>query len=91
MNSKEKYSISIEVQSWIEVMDEDEQELFKNSTEKDLIQFHMGLGRYIRNEFLWKNTNYKPEIRDGVDYSKNHPDNLSMEIIKMVWNRMKNT
>ncbi len=55
--------------------------------DKTLIQYHHGLGTWIRNKYkLWDIT-WEPELIDGVDYSPNHPDAISMTIIKEVWKR----
>ena len=54
---------------------------------KDLSRFHHGYGTHIRNTYgLWKH-DWEPEIKDGVDYSPNHPDAISMEIIEAIWER----
>jgi hypothetical protein len=52
-----------------------------------LTQYHFALGTYIRNKYkLWEHK-WTPELdHSGVDISPNHPDNLSFEIMKMIWN-----
>ena len=50
-----------------------------------LIDYHHSLGRYIRNNYNLWHFEWEPELIDGIDYSKFHPDNISMEIIKEVW------
>ncbi len=50
-----------------------------------LTEYHHTLGRHIRNNYnLWEYS-WKPELRDGVDYSSFHPDNISQSIIEQVW------
>lgn len=62
---------------------------FVNTPKNKLVKFHSTLGRTIRNEFkLWE-TEWKPEIRDGVDYSPDHPDQLSMRVMEEVWEKLK--
>lgn len=57
-------------------------EEFKSLPYKDLISWHHGLGTFIRNRYrLWERK-WEPEVRDGVDYSPNHPDSLSQRIIE---------
>ncbi len=57
--------------------------------EEDLIQFHHSLGQSIRNEFdLWR-YEWEPVLVDGVDYSSEHPDAISMEVIREVWFHLK--
>jgi hypothetical protein len=52
------------------------------NTREELIRLHHSLGRDIRNEYgLW-NRKWTPELKDGVDYSPNHPDAISMTIIR---------
>jgi hypothetical protein len=52
-----------------------------------LIDYHHRLGRYIRNTYSLWTFDWEPELIDGVDHSPFHPDNISMEIIKKVWER----
>lgn len=67
----------------------EEATIFKNSSENDLIIYHSSLGRTIRNEFnLWEYS-WEPEIIDGVDYSPNHPDSVSMRVITEVWKQIQ--
>lgn len=52
-----------------------------------LHQYHHTLGRRIRNKYkLWE-WPWEPELRNGVDYSSMHPDQVSMTIIEEVWKR----
>lgn len=61
---------------------------FVNTPKDQLVKFHGTLGRTIRNEFkLWE-TEWKPEIREGVDYSPDHPDQLSFRVMEEVWERL---
>lgn len=50
-------------------------------------KMHHGFGMWIRNNYELWNTPWTPEIRDGVDYSPDHPDSISMTIIKEVWKK----
>lgn len=59
--------------------------------------FHHGLGTSVRNEFfLWHPNNphtmkdYDPLMKDGVDCSPRHPDNLSNSILVALHARLKN-
>lgn len=63
-----------------------QQEFLKTPFSK-LVAYHDSLGRKIRNEFkLWENA-WTPDIRNGVDYSPDHPDAVSMRVIEAVWQR----
>lgn len=65
------------------------QKEFRECSKENLVSYHHSLGRSIRNEFnLWK-FNWAPELKDGVDYSPYHPDNLSMTIIDKVHDIVK--
>jgi hypothetical protein len=61
----------------------------------DIRGLHHTFGMWIRNHYgLWSNNplterwrtdESSHDIRDGVDYSKDHPDNLSDKIIERLW------
>ena len=54
---------------------------------QDLISLHHGMGTWIRNNYnLWE-IPWTPEIREGVDYSPEHPDAISQTIIEELWKR----
>lgn len=60
---------------------------FLDTPEHMLILYHSSVGRTIRNEYgLWE-YDWAPEIVDGIDVSANHPDAVSMRIIREVWKR----
>lgn len=65
-----------------------EQDLFFLGPYKDsisLARYHSTLGRYIRNEYkLWERK-WTPELNGDEDYSPDHPDNLSFDIMKLIW------
>lgn len=62
---------------------------FKNCSEDDLISYHHTLGSQIRNEYKLWNVKWEPELIEGIDYSPNHPDSISMNIIIEVWKRIQ--
>lgn len=58
-----------------------------NWENRSLAAFHHSFGRYIRNTYkLWE-VEWEPEIVNEVDCSPNHPDQISMDIIKELWKR----
>jgi hypothetical protein len=64
----------VEVKTWLGV------------SENDLIMGHHTTGRAIRNTYgLWTPGN--PIV--GTDENKKHPDDVSMEIMKAVWNKVR--
>lgn len=48
------------------------------------------IARDMRNKFSMWDTPYTPEIINGVDHSPNHPDNLSMKILRNFWRQKQN-
>ena len=77
------------VENWFDKETATNQQRFLDTPKEKLVKYHDTLGRTIRNEFkLWE-TNWTPEIKNGVDYSPFHPDQISMSIIEDVWTNMK--
>jgi len=73
------------VLEWFHEEDTWVQEEFLNTTYDTVVTYNNSLGRDIRNYFkLWE-TVWEPKLVDGVDYSEEHPDQISMEVIKAVW------
>jgi len=71
-------------------LDEEEKEYLRKQSEGSLIQFHHTAGRGIRNDYhLWHpdhpHTETGKDVRDGVDYTYNHPDSYSSRITHLVW------
>lgn len=66
-------------------LDESTIKTLSESSKDNLGLYHHTLGRVIRNTFdLWKEP-WIPEIRDGCDWSPNHPDQRSMTVIELMW------
>lgn len=53
----------------------------------EIAMFHDSLGRWIRNNYNLWSIPWEPKIKDGVDYSPEHPDCVSMTIVEEVWRR----
>lgn len=67
----------------------DDLTLFKECPFDQLTRYHHSLGTDIRNRFnLWE-IPWEPEIKDGIDYSPYHPDQVSMTIIEELWRRLQ--
>lgn len=78
------------VYQWYEDETESQKIVFRNSAEKDLVDYHHSLGAQIRNTFgLW-NRAWAPELIEGADHSTNHPDSISHRVITEVWKRAQN-
>lgn len=70
-------------------LDKDETESLKSCPESELIMYHHSAGRYIRNTYKLWTYEWEPQLIEGVDHSPNHPDAVSMKIIKMLWDRLQ--
>jgi hypothetical protein len=64
-----------------------DKEIIKNTpTELELYKYHDSLGRWVRNNFgLYQGNNDLLQFL-GL---KRHPDDVSMGIIKALWNRLR--
>lgn len=77
------------VERWFQKSTASDQQEFLSTPKDQLHRYHDSLGRSIRNEFkLWE-TSWIPEIVNGVDHAKDHPDSRSMQVIEEVWERMR--
>lgn len=81
-----EYSIAVSI---YKTLTDKDIAILKETAFEDLIQFHRTVGRDIRNKYkLWE-YQWEPLVGDdGVDYSPNHPDAISMRIIEHVWRRV---
>ena len=72
------------VADFIENMSESLKATFKNTTEDNLIAFHSGWGKGIRNQYnLWHDEVLVKAL--GAE----HPDDASMIIIKAIWKTLR--
>jgi hypothetical protein len=72
-------------------------ESLKPMDRSDMIMFHNTVGMDIRNEYeLWhednpmtaqwaKDQGDNPYLVDGIDHHPNHPDTVSMNILRAIW------
>jgi len=77
------------VLGWLRDLPRDVEEEFAAVAEDRLHQYHHSLGRQIRNHFQLWNISWEPELVEGVDVSNEHPDAISMEVIREVWRRVQ--
>ncbi len=70
-------------------LDEEELQILKNTKKSDLIKFHFGWGMGIRNSLgLWRgNDSLIKSCMQEEHSSDNHPDTVSMTIIRIVWEK----
>lgn len=79
------------VQGWFRKENEETKKEFLNTPKEKLVMYHTTLGRSIRNEFkLWERE-WATDIREGVDHSPDHPDQISMRVIETVWERLQSS
>ena len=75
-------------------------EVFKKTPRDRLNMYHHDLGMTIRNRFnLWdpshpltQHWHLNPECREivnGIDYSEDHPDAVSMDIVRAIWDQLQ--
>lgn len=80
-------------------LDAADQAEIKQIAERDLVLYHHSMGQFIRNFYeLWNPNNphtllnYQEMLEDhgghSVDVNPKHPDNVSMEVIKRLWERL---
>ena len=83
----------------IEKLSNESLEEIRALDEKDLVRLHHSLGRCIRNDLgfwdpacpltaKWHSTPEGRDMQDGVDCSEDHPDAVSMRMIKEIWARL---
>lgn len=73
------------VLEWFDDSPESHKEEFVTTAFENLAVFMSSTGQTIIDHFnLWSYP-WKPEIRDGVDMSPHHPENLAMQVIQNVW------
>jgi hypothetical protein len=89
------HSIAAYADKIVDEIDAASAELLKNMPANELVSLHHTWGTAIRNGFgLWESdhpltTNWHMNVDtrniiDGVDYSKDHPDSVSMKIMELV-------
>lgn len=87
----QKYVTEEEIaQDVFNYLNEEQKKYFMMFYRNNLVALHQSLGVDIRNEYqLWHPDHPFCEtgvdVRDGVDYSHNHPDAYSMRVINIVW------
>lgn len=78
--------------------EEDQVYIAKKSLE-DARSMHHSLGQWIRNTYglwhenslteRWRTDESSHKLIDGVDYSEDHPDNISDLVIQLVWKKLR--
>lgn len=83
---------------YVKGMSKEDCEYLATLTREDMGQFHHGFGTYLRNHYelwhtsplteKWRTDESSHDIREGIDYSLDHPDHISMEIIYAIWDKI---
>ena len=66
----------------VEKLPDDNLQKIAETPEEDLILLHFSLGAWIRNQWLWN-------LRGSHLVEGKHPDDVSMEIIRLVWMKLR--
>jgi len=93
------HSVAAYVDKIVDEIDASSIETLQKIPLEELGRFHHSWGMAIRNEFgLWQEDHpltanwfahpEKHDLRDGVDYSEDHPDAVSMRIMEGVWQKL---
>ena len=62
---------------------------FFSKPRESLINYHHTLGQSIRDQYrLWERK-WEPDLRDGIDYSPDHPDAVSQRVIEKTWEKIQ--
>ena len=69
---------------------EDDIQYIKSLKCDNLWSLHHTLGQSIRNDYNFWEMKWEPELIDGVDHSPYHPDNYSMTIITLIYEKLTN-
>lgn len=70
------------------ILSSTEKDIFMKSSKEELITFHHGLGRWIRNTWkLWQDSELNKYMK-SLGFI--HPDDMSQAIIIEYWNRLNN-
>lgn len=76
------------IKAFDDILTPEEQVEVISMTEKELIQCHHGLGRWIRNNWnLWQGG---PLLEHMRDMGFRHPDDISQSMIREYWCRKNN-
>lgn len=72
----------LSAQDWIDL---------KDMRKEEIGLLHMTTGMHIRNKYdMWKRPYTPTDIRNGVDYSPEHPDNACGVILERLWEHVQN-
>lgn len=75
--------------AFTEMFSFEEQTEFLKVEKEDLVLYHHGLGRWIRNNWeLWEDNSPLKDHMSSLGFI--HPDDMSQAIIEEYWNRMNN-
>lgn len=77
------------VESWLEQKEEKILLEFLFTEKHELIKYHSTTNRDIRNHFSLWSYEWEPDIRGGVEYSLEHPHQVSMQVLEEVWRRKR--
>lgn len=80
-------TIESAVKDLLSTMSDENKQLVKDTTKENLIRFHFGWGRSIRNHYgMWRGND---ELIKAACGKPCHPDDASMVIIEAVWKALR--
>ena len=93
------HSVSAYADQIIDQLDESSHKALQTLTEPELYKLHFTWGMAIRNEFglwmpdhpltkAWHAAAPMKHIVNGIDEAEDHPDHISMLIMKAVWKKV---
>lgn len=77
----------------LDILTSEQKEELKSNSESGLVDFHLTLGAWIRNNFIYGNKN-AGELTQSIidnpdDYIFAHPDDISGLIVEAVWKALQ--
>lgn len=76
------------VELWLNKETKINRQQFLDTPKDKLVRYHTTLGRTIRNEYKLWDTAWIADIREGVDCSPDHPDQVSLRVMETVWDHL---
>ena len=68
-------------------MDDNGKRILRDMGRQSLVMLHNGFGRYVRNKFRMFGDNACTELKASMN--EKNPDNISMQIIYALWERLQ--
>ena len=77
----------------LDILTGEQKEKLKSYSESELIRYHLTLGQWIRNNFIYSNENagelMLSVIDDPDEFIFSHPDDISDLIVEAAWKALQ--